>query len=128
MKKAKNIPNKEQALAFSEYMKKWQVLFGLMDWRIVLVDKVAPAGIMANVNFDPEARIAAVKLGDWRGTAITDEALESTAIHELLHVLMFDLTSKIPDSPHVDSGLIEHKIIHVLEKLLSTSGDTDGQT
>lgn len=116
MKTMKNIPSPDQALSFYAYCQKWQVLLGLMDWRIVLIDRLAKEA-MACVTFDDDARMAVLRLGDWGAHTITDEALESTAIHELLHILLHDL---VVDNKGEASGMLEHRVINVLEKLLST--------
>lgn len=115
MKKAKNIPDQEQRIKFQGYLQEWQVLLGLMDWRIVLIDKLAP-GAMACVTFNEDARMAVLKLGDFGAHKIDDESLRATACHELLHVLLHDLTL---DNENKELGMLEHRVINVFEKLLT---------
>jgi hypothetical protein len=100
--------------AFDGYVQKWQRILNLADWRIERGTKRAKAGIMADIGMDPEARLAGYRIGVNFGAAeVTPDALERTALHELLHVFLFDL--KHADG---DKSGIEHRLINVLEKLL----------
>lgn len=121
MKKVQNILNKEEYVRFAAYLKEWQVLFGLMDWRIDLNSRPASLSVMACVKIDAEARMVSVRVGSWGAHQITDETLSSTACHELLHVLLYDLINT--DQREENAGMMEHKVIHVLERLLATGSN-----
>ena len=107
----KNVPNAEQAIVFDKFIKKWQAKLNLNDWRIERYNKVA-RDAMACISFDDEARLATYQLGSFGEEKITPSSLESTALHEALHVFLHDLR-KFSD----DEG-VEHQVINVLEKLL----------
>ena len=104
----------DDCAAFDGYVVKWQKILNLCDWRIERAGRPA-AKSMAEVCFDPGARLAVYKIGRSFGAAeVTPAALEETALHELLHVLLYDLTSG--ESSNLESA--EHRVINVLEKLL----------
>ena len=74
---------------------------------------------MATVEFNLPARLAIYKLGDFGSEAITPESLEQTAIHELLHVVLFDLVNTAASKSSDDElEMAEHCVINMLEKLL----------
>lgn len=99
---------------FDEYVKKWQDILGLLDWRIERSGKRAKKA-MCEVVMDDVARMATYRIGLNFGAAeVSPATLESTALHEVLHVLLRDLMMSNEDSAE---GL-EHKVIHVLEKVL----------
>ncbi len=106
--------------AFKTYLLLWQDRLGLQGWRVHLQSKPSPAGTMANVESHHKARLANVKLGtDFGGTPVTAESLEGTALHELLHVLLYELCNQVEiglEGEALDSA--EHRVIHVLERLL----------
>jgi len=115
----KNIPNKEQAKEFDNYVKHWQDVLNLHDWRIERTNKVAKAA-MASVEVDEGARLATLKLGDFVGTPIDSESLSTTALHETLHVFLYDLIQTARNNNDVRLELDEHRVINVLEKLIGT--------
>lgn len=115
-------PTREQADRFFEYMSVHQLRLGIVGWRIERSVKAASKGAMADVEFDDEARMATVRLGDFGPGEITDAVLCQTALHEALHILLRPLKSlagsdKETTDEHI--GGIEHGIINVLERLLS---------
>ena len=65
------------------------------------------------------ARLAVWRLGDFGAEAITPESMSLVALHECLHILLFDLinvaSGKSTDE-EVESA--EHRVINVLEKIL----------
>jgi hypothetical protein len=106
--------------AFKTYLLSWQDRLGLQGWRVHPSSKPATAGAMASVTCDHKARLASVRLGkDFGGEAVTPESLEGTALHELLHVLLYELCNQVEiglEGEALDSA--EHRVIHVLERLL----------
>ena len=116
----KNTLSAEQALFFDECMRRWQVTLNLQDWRIERGQKPAKDA-MASVEFDEPARLAVYRLGDWKGEAITDPAIDATAVHESLHILLRDLiaTAQDPRATPEQLEAAEHRVINVLERVLT---------
>jgi len=122
-----NIPTPEHAEIFAQSIKKWQQVLSLGDWRIEKGTKPAKAA-MASVEFSPSARLAVYRLGDFGAEKITEDSLDKTALHELLHVLLHDLmmAATDPKSSDEDIEMQEHRIINLLENLLTK--DCNGRT
>jgi hypothetical protein len=115
-----NIPTPEDARFFALCVKKWQEILNLGDWRIEKGLKPAKQA-MASVEFNESARLATYRLGDFGAEEITNESLETTALHELLHVMLHDLlaAAQDPKSSQDDIDKQEHRVINLLERLLS---------
>lgn len=95
---------------FDACVVKWQQKLGLVDWRIERSNKRSKA--MAEVSFIDAARLAVYKIGANFGAAdVTHDAIERTALHELLHILLHDALENPSDAT-------EHRVVNVLEKLL----------
>jgi hypothetical protein len=110
----------EDAEKFALFMRKWQVLLNLMDWRYVR-DRRASKYMAEITSQETEHRLVKWRLGtDWGNTPVTDESLESTAIHENLHVLLHTLVERAIAEGEVNDNVMaeEHRVIAVLEKLL----------
>ena len=127
--KDSNAPTEAQAAEFDRYIAKWQIYLNLRDWRIERGARPAKDA-MASVEFNSEARLAVYRLGDFGSTKITPHSLESTALHELLHVFLRDLVEAVRFRARADElEAIEHRAINVLEHLLLTKdfyGCSDG--
>ena len=121
-----NIPTPEHSQLFAQSVRKWQQVLSLGDWRIEKGSKPAKAA-MASVEFNASARLATYRLGDFGAEKITQESLDQTALHELLHVFLHDLVSvaQEPKSSQDEIDMQEHRVINLLEKLLSR--DSNGQ-
>ena len=121
-----NIPTPQDVALFAQSVKKWQQVLSLGDWRIEKGSKPAKAA-MASVEFNASARLATYRLGDFGAEKITQESLDQTALHELLHVFLHDLVSvaQEPKSSQDEIDMQEHRVINLLEKLLSR--DSNGQ-
>jgi hypothetical protein len=115
-----NIPTSQDAELFAQSVKKWQQVLSLGDWRIEKGSKPAKAA-MASVEFNASARLATYRLGDFGAEKITPESLDKTALHELLHVFLHDLmtVAQDPKSSQDEVEMQEHRVINLLEKLLS---------
>jgi hypothetical protein len=115
-----NIPTPQDAALFAQSVKKWQQVLSLGDWRIEKGIKPAKAA-MASVEFTPTARLAVYRLGDFGAEKITPQSLDRTALHELLHIFLHDLMSVAtdPKSSDEDIEMQEHRVINLLENLLS---------
>ena len=115
-----NIPTPEDAKLFAQSVRKWQQILSLGDWRIEKGSKPAKSA-MASVEFNTSARLATYRLGDFGAEKITPESLDQTALHELLHVFLHDLmtVAQDPKSSQDEVEMQEHRVINLLEKLLS---------
>jgi hypothetical protein len=116
----KNIPNKEQAKEFDVFVDQWQTILNVHDWRIERSIKVAK-NAMASVEMDDGARLASLRLGDFAGTPINSQSLSMTALHEVLHVFLYDLIQTARSNNDAQLEAEEHRVINVLEKLLGNS-------
>jgi hypothetical protein len=123
-----NIPTPEHAELFAQSVKKWQQVLSLGDWRIEKGIKPAK-GAMASVEFTPAARLAVYRLGDFGAEKITPDSLDKTALHELLHIFLYDLLCVATDrqASDEDREMQEHRIINLLEALLANK-DSNGRT
>jgi len=115
-----NIPTPEHIELFAQSVRKWQQVLSLGDWRIEKGMKPAKAA-MASVEFNQTARLATYRLGDFGAEKITPDSLDKTALHELLHIFLHDLmcTATDPKSSDEDIEMQEHRVINLLENLLS---------
>ena len=114
-----NIPTPQDAALFAQSVKKWQKILNLGDWRIEKGLKPAK-NAMASVEFNEGARLATYRLGDFGAEKITQESLDQTALHELLHVFLHDLmtVAQDPKSSQEEIEVQEHRVVNLLEKLL----------
>jgi hypothetical protein len=121
MPRSINKPSADQAQEFNRWMRYWQVELNLQDWRIEAGKKPASKGAMADVNCDPAARLAIYRLGDWGSDEINTETLRATALHECLHIFLFDVITTAQDraSTSEQMEVAEHRVINVLERVLS---------
>jgi hypothetical protein len=122
-----NIPTPEHAELFAQSVRKWQQVLSLGDWRIEKGSKPAKEA-MASVEFNQTARLATYRLGDFGAEKITPESLDRTALHELLHIFLYDLmcVATDPKSSDEEIEMQEHRVINLLENLLSE--DSNGRT
>ena len=122
-----NIPTPEHTQLFAQSVRKWQQVLSLGDWRIEKGSKPAKEA-MASVEFNQTARLATYRLGDFGAEKITPESLDRTALHELLHIFLYDLmcVATDPKSSDEEIEMQEHRVINLLENLLSE--DSNGRT
>jgi hypothetical protein len=115
-----NIPTPEDAQLFAQSVRKWQQILSLGDWRIEKGSKPAKEA-MASVEFNQTARLATYRLGDWGAERISPSSLDRTALHELLHIFLYDLlcVATDPKSSDEEIEMQEHRVINLLENLLS---------
>jgi len=117
--KLANIPTPQQAEEFDDFIRLWQQILNLNDWRIERNAKPAK-GAMATVEVNAPARLAIYKLGDFVDTPINSLSLSQTALHEVLHVFLHDLITAAQDRGTTSEQMEaeEHRVINVLEKVL----------
>lgn len=117
MKPPPNPLNEDQKAEFDLYVMAWADRLGLHDWRFVRGRKTTPN--MAEVSIDHRARLATYRTGNFGSEPITSDSLESTALHEVLHVLLAEVKHGSAygiEGKALDSA--EHRVVHVLERLL----------
>jgi hypothetical protein len=100
----------------------WQERLGLTDWRITRSNR-KPVGktLCAMQDWEIGQRQVSCRLNsNWYSQEPTEEAIEQTAVHELLHVMLADLIelALTPGTTREDMESSEHAIINRLEKLL----------
>ena len=116
----KNPVTPADADRFATYVAKWQTLLNLHDWRITRRNSAATKGAMADVAISAADKLAQWRIGRHFGAELVDDyTLESTACHELLHVLLTEFKGVVASKP-ADEILdgAEHRVIHTLERLL----------
>ena len=114
-----NKPTPEQVERFDAFVRHWQEVLNLRDWRIERGQK-PEKDAMASVACDGGARLAVYRVGHFDATEINDESLSLTALHECLHVFLWELIAIAQDrsaSPEMLEGA-EHRVINVLERVL----------
>ena len=119
MKPPANPVTVEDAAKFAGYITTWQAKLNLNDWRILPGGKVTK-GNCADISISVPDHCAVYRLGAHFGSeAVTDHALESTAVHELLHVICAEYRDVVLQKPGDDLvNAAEHRIVHTLERLL----------
>lgn len=121
-----NKPNEQQVKEFHSFVQHWQQVLNLQDWR--LERGLRPArGAMACVECDTPARLAIYRLGDFGSEPITPTSLSHTALHEVLHVFLFELLAVAQDQKATPEQLesAEHRVINVLERVLGGANAKD---
>jgi hypothetical protein len=118
---AANPVSAEQAEKLTAFVRRWQQLLNLNDWRITRSPQ-RKKGVMADLpTIDLEQRLAIYRVGtDFGMEAVDDTSLEATALHEVLHVLLAELieAAKNPETPADTLRSVEHRVINTLERLL----------
>ena len=82
---------RSETIAFGKLMHEWQEKLNLKDWRIAKIRGNADA--MCEVHITYEDRLAAWRLGDWADESRGPHELSATACHEMLHVLLAELSA-----------------------------------
>jgi hypothetical protein len=110
------------AKEYWRYLRIWQQKLGLTDWRITQGPDDKNASFMAAMSkWDWVQRQVMATLGrKWKSSPVTPHTLEQTAVHELLHVALYELieTARKPGVSDEDLASIEHAVINKLEVLL----------
>lgn len=104
---------------FEGFMEDYQRTLNLLDWRIEHSGKNASSGALAEVLANLDDRLAVWSLGkDWGPNKITEKSLQSTAIHECLHIALKPLIIAALNRDEENVTTLEHGFIIVMEKLL----------
>jgi hypothetical protein len=108
----------EQDALFDERMRYWQNRLGLNDWRVERGSR--KTSNMAQVKRYPVDRLAVYATGPFRNVPATPESIDSTARHEMLHVLLAELVHVVAQTEDGDLQMAaEHRVVNTLEKLLA---------
>jgi hypothetical protein len=123
MPKPSNKPTAEQARLFDKYIRHWQTVLNIADWRLERSQKTVK-NAMASMQCDNQARLGVYQLGDFGASPINENTLSMTALHECLHVFLFDLITTAQDRSATPEQLesVEHRVINVLERVLYAEG------
>lgn len=110
------------AVEYERHMREWQKKLGLSGWRIVHSPIPAKKAMAEMDKFDWRQRQVTARLGrEWLSSPVTPVTLEQTAVHELLHLLLFPLAQAAGSGtamPDDEVASLEHSIINTLETLL----------
>lgn len=123
-KSAQNPVSDAHVKLFDEYVLKWRTLLNLRNWRIVRAAKRDPRHMASLVSVEYEHMLARYSIGtDFGSHEVTSQSLESTALHELMHLMLRPLIDvAIADGEHSFNVCeIEHAVIVVLEELLMSA-------
>lgn len=101
----------EQVAEFERLIPVWQERLGLHSWRIAKGRK-RPAANLAEVEFFPDDRLARIHVGrDWGSSPGSPQELETVVIHELLHILLYDLANMAEEADEDKVHGVEHAVI-----------------
>lgn len=105
---------------FHERVRYWQDKLGLNDWRIEESTSRKTTEMAEIFKRDSHHRLASYGVGSFfGGTEVTEATLDRTALHEVLHVFLDGLMQAAIDHGAGNETLgEEHRIIHILERLL----------
>jgi hypothetical protein len=96
----------------------WQKRLGLEDWRVVRSRRHCPD--MASIKVDHQHRLATYSTGNFGSAEITPESIDSTALHEMLHLLLAELLEMTVESDHAELRMAaEHRVVITLERILA---------
>jgi hypothetical protein len=105
---------------FKRFVAKWIRKFGLTNYRVICLHKDNTEAPGAYGWFQSQGNVANIGLGAVWDQPITTKALELAACHEVIHLLLDDLTSAASNR-FCPAGLIdamEEEVIARLEKVL----------
>lgn len=110
----------DNAAEFHQWVLHWRDELNLASWRIEAGHKKAQPDALAEIECRSADRLAVYRLGHWKGEHVDSQWLSSLALHEVLHVFLFDLIDQARDPRVSDSALdaTEHGLINVLGGLL----------
>jgi hypothetical protein len=117
VKPAPNLLSAKQHEIFDRLMRVWQERLGLQGWRIERSHR--PTKSMADVTFGHVSRMATYAVGDFGATEITKATIEATVVHELMHVLLWEIVNQVQiglSGAALEAA--EHHVVNTLEKLL----------
>lgn len=105
---------------FKFYINTWKKNLGLLSWCISV--KQGDTANIAETHFDEDisGKICTVIIPKYWSIEPTDKNLESVSIHELLHVLLYDLVLYARSHPLDQIGIMEkeHEVVNTLESIL----------
>ena len=110
----------EDKAYFDERVIYWQDKLGLNDWRIIKSKKKKTNSMAEIFERDSHHRTASYGVGnDFGSTPVTKESLDRTALHEVAHIFLQGLIQAAVDHKEGNETLSEeHRIIHILERIL----------
>lgn len=116
-----NKTTKQDYKYFKSRVLHWQKELGQVDWAIHFKHEKLN-GMFAETRMANDSHVAVVSLSsNWEDDVVSDEQLNRTAFHEVLHVVMSDLVSeaKARYAVEYDIDRAEHAVIRILENLVT---------
>lgn len=114
-----NKPTEENCAFFKERVLFWQNHLKLDDWEVT-VQGTTKDEVLGQARIDLGGKSAVIFIGsDWGERKVTEEELDLTALHEVLHVFLAPLT--LPMYEYFTSKILdpaEHGLINKLTSLL----------
>lgn len=120
-KAVRNPVTEEHAREFEQHVSHWQQVLGMADWRIYRKQTRCGPYMAVVDTIEPEHRLAKYRIGkDFGATPVTSYALSRVALHEVLHIFLYDLIHTVTTHGKDGNDCLtqEHRIIHTLEPLL----------
>ena len=109
---------------FKKRVNHWLLFWGLSNWRVYVEhDKVDNA--LADCSADLDGYVATIRLStSWNRTKPTHEAIDTTALHEVCHVLLDRLEINAGDRYVTRDEIKEsgHEIIRRIETVFTKLG------
>jgi len=84
--------------AFRKECNRWMQRYGLSDWRVTFQHEDLYGQTWATCERNPESRLASLTLATWvvpGGSPVDAETISDTAHHEVLHILLAELTALV---------------------------------
>lgn len=105
---------------FKARCESWIKFLGLLQWRVVYAHEELD-GHKAEISYDLDGSIAGVSLStDWFGEPVSDGQLDSTAFHEIIHLLFAPLGTaahaRYTTEDAVDNA--EHQVVRTIQNSL----------
>jgi len=108
----------EEVAEFKRLVDVWVKRLHITGWR-VRMGRRRPTASLAEVEMFEEDRMARIHVGrDWGSNAPKEGELEKVVIHELLHIMLYDLADLAEQHDEERVKGVEHALIHALVESL----------
>jgi len=114
------ILNKGHSRLFQKYISQWMTKFRLGEWDVTYLFRDDNFERLAECAPEPDVKQALIILFDHWQIEPSEEALEQTACHEVIHVLLSPLMRLAAERYTTEKQLAdaEHDVIRALERVL----------
>jgi len=106
---------------FETAVRKWATDLGLRDWEIFIKHEADAPDALATLSKNSGRTVWIGLAQDWGKThKITKLAMQRTALHEVCHLLLYDLVEAAKERCIKDGEIeeLEHKLVYLLENVL----------